>query len=98
MQCQYCASELQPNATECKQCGALRVVRRTTLGVFVGWAGMVVGITWIMLLVPLTFLPFLGYDMGSYPWITLIVGALTTAALLWYSRTTMHVMWVRPGE
>ena len=76
MQCQYCASDLDPNATECKKCGALRVIRRTTLGVFVGWAGMVVGITWIMLLVPLTFLPFLGYQMGSYPWITLVFGAL----------------------
>jgi sterol desaturase/sphingolipid hydroxylase (fatty acid hydroxylase superfamily) len=98
MQCQYCASEVEPDATECKKCGALRVIRRTTLGVFVGWAGMVVGITWIMLLVPLTFLPFLGYQMGSYPWITLIVGALITAVLLWYSRKTMHFMWVRPGE
>jgi hypothetical protein len=98
MQCQYCASEIEPDATECRQCGALKVVRRTTLGVFVGWAGMVVGITWIMLLVPLTFLPFLGYQMGSYPWITLVVGAMITAALLWYSRTTMHFMWVRPGE
>ncbi|MGB9094467.1 MAG: hypothetical protein WCB93_10155 [Gallionella sp.] len=59
---------------------------------------MVIGISWIMLVVPLTFLPFLGYDMGSFPWISLIVGALIAAALLWYSRTTLHSMWVRPGE
>ncbi|MGA8863130.1 MAG: hypothetical protein WBM09_09265 [Gallionella sp.] len=98
MQCPYCASPLEPNASECKKCGALRVVRRTTLGVFVGWTGMVLGIIWIMLFVPLTFLPFLGYDMGSYPWITLIAGALATAGLLWYSRSTLHAMWVRQGE
>lgn len=98
MQCQYCASEIEPDANECKQCGALRVARRTTIGVFAGWVGMVSGITWIMLLVPVTFLPFLGFKMGSYPWGTLIVGALITAALLWYSRKTVHYMWVRPGE
>ena len=98
MQCPYCASELEPNAVECKKCGASNVIRRTTVGVFVGWAGMVVGIIWIMLFVPLTFLPFLGYDMGSYPWFTLIAGALVTAALLWYSKSTLHSMWIRLGE
>ncbi len=98
MQCPYCASELEPNATECKQCGATMVFRRSTVGVFVGWAGMVVGIIWVMLFVPLTFLPFLGYHMGSYPWITLVVGALATFALLRYSKSTLHAMWVRQGE
>ncbi len=59
---------------------------------------MVAGIIWIMLFIPLTFLPFLGYDMGEYPWITLIAGALSTAALLWYSKSTLHTLWVRSGE
>lgn len=98
MQCPYCASELEPNAVECKQCGASKVTRRTTVGVFVGWAGMVAGIIWIMLVVPLAFLPFLGYDMGSFPWITLVFGALVTAVLLWYSKSTLHSMWIRTGE
>ena len=98
MQCPYCASELEPNAVECKQCEATRVTRRTTVGVFVGWASMVVGIISIMLWVPVVFLPFLGYDMGSYPWITLIVGTLVAVALWWYSKSTLHSIWVRPGE
>jgi len=74
------------------------VFRRTTVGVFAGWVGMVVGVSWIMLVVPLTFLPFLGYNMGSFPWITLIVGALTTAILLWYSKSTLHSMWIRAQD
>ena len=98
MKCPYCASELEPNAVQCKQCGAYMVIRRTTVGVFVGWVGMVVGVSWIMLVVPLTFLPFLGYNMGSFPWITLIFGALTTAILLWYSKSTLHSMWIRAQD
>ena len=98
MKCPYCASELESNAVQCKQCGAYMVFRRTTVGVFAGWVGMVVGVSWIMLVVPLTFLPFLGYNMGSFPWITLIVGALTTAILLWYSKSTLHSMWIRAQD
>ena len=98
MKCPYCASELESNAVQCKQCGAYMVFRRTTVGVFAGWVGMVVGVSWVMLVVPLTFLPFLGYNMGSFPWITLIVGALTTAILLWYSKSTLHSMWIRAQD
>lgn len=98
MQCPNCGSELEPNATECKKCGSTLIVRRTTVGVFVGWAGMVAGFIWIMLFVPMTFLPFLGYDMGSFPWYTLVIGALVTYVLLRYSKKSRHSMWVRPGE
>lgn len=98
MQCPYCASELEPNAAECEQCGASRVTRRTTVGVFVGWAGMVVALIWAMLWVPVTFLPFLGYNMKSYPWITLIIGTVTAAALLWYSKSTLHSKWIRAED
>ena len=74
------------------------VTRRTTVGVFVGWAGMVVAIIWAMLWVPVVFLPFLGYDMKSYPWITLIIGTIIAAALLWYSKSTMQSKWIRAQD
>jgi len=74
------------------------VTRRTTAGVFVGWAGMVVAIIWAILWVPVTFLPFLGYDMKSYPWITLIIGTIVAAALLWYSKSTMQSKWIRAQD
>jgi len=98
MQCPNCGSELEPNATECKQCGSSIILRRTTVGVFVGWLGMVAGIVWIMLFVPMTFLPFLGYNMGSFPWITLVIGAVVTVVLLRYSKKTRHPTWIRRGE
>ena len=98
MQCPYCSSELESDVVECKQCGATKISRRTTVGIFVGWAGMVIGLMWIMLWFPLLFLPFVGYDVRSYPWITLIVGTIIAAALLWYSRSTVHSEWIRPED
>jgi hypothetical protein len=98
MQCPFCASELKPDAITCEKCGALKVAERTTVGVFVGWVGMVIGLIWIMLLVPVLFLPFVGYDMSEYPWITLIAGAIVAAALLWYSKSTLHSRWKRPED
>jgi predicted nucleic acid-binding Zn ribbon protein len=98
MQCPYCNSELEPNTVECKKCGAIRVTRRTTIGVFVGWAGMVVALIWVMLWLPVTFLPFLGYNMGDYPWVTLIIGTIVAAALLWYSKSTLHSQWISRTE
>lgn len=98
MQCPYCNSELEPNAAECNKCGASRVTQRTTIGVFVGWAGMVVALIWAMLWLPVTFLPFLGYNMGDYPWVTLIIGTIVAAALLWYSKSTLHSHWISRTE
>lgn len=98
MQCPLCTSELEPNASECKRCGGAVVMRRTTVGVFVGWLGMVAGIVWVMLFVPMAFLPFLGYNMGTFPWITLVIGALVTVVLLRYSKRTRHPLWIRQGE
>ena len=75
MQCPSVLQNFSSDATRCEQCGALRVIRRTTLGVFVGWAGHVGRYSsGIMLFVPLTFLPFLGHDMDDYPWIALLPG------------------------
>jgi hypothetical protein len=48
-----------------------------------------------MLWVPLLFLPFIGYDLSGYPWITLIAGTTIAAALLWYSKSTVHSQWIR---
>jgi len=97
MQFPFCASELKPDAVACEKCGALKVARRTTIGVFAGWAGMVIALIWVVLWVPLLFLPFIGYDLSEYPWITLIAGTIVAAALLWYSRSTLHSRWIR-GE
>ena len=98
MQCPFCASELKPDAVACEKCGALKVTERTTVGVFVGWVGMVIALIWIMIWVPVLFLPFVGYDMSEYPWVTLIVGTLVAAALLWYSKSTLHSRWKRPED
>jgi predicted nucleic acid-binding Zn ribbon protein len=94
MQCPFCSSELKPDAVSCKKCGAFKVNQRTTVGVFVGWVGMVIGLIWIMMWIPLLFLPFIGYDMSAYPWLTLIVGTIVAAGLLWYSRSTLHSRWI----
>jgi hypothetical protein len=95
MQCPFCASELKPEAVACENCGAVKSTRRTTVGVFVGWAGMVIAIIWIMLWIPLLFLPFTGYELSDYPWLTLIIGTIVAAGLLWYSRSTLHSQWIR---
>ena len=95
MQCPFCAFEITPGAVDCEKCGATKVTRRTTAGVFVGWAGMVIALIWSLLWIPLLFLPFIGYDLSGYPWITLIVGTIMAAALLWYSKSTVHSQWIR---
>ena len=95
MQCPFCASEISPDAVVCEKCGATRVTQRTPAGVYIGWAGMVIAIIWAMLWVPLLFLPFVGYDLSAYPWLTLIVGTIVAAALLWYSKSTVHSQWIR---
>jgi hypothetical protein len=95
MQCPFCASEISPDAIVCEKCGATRVIQRTPVGVYIGWAGMVIAIIWAMLWVPLLFLPFIGYDLSGYPWITLIVGTIVAAGLLRYSKSTVHSQWIR---
>jgi predicted nucleic acid-binding Zn ribbon protein len=98
MQCPFCSSELKTDAATCEKCGAFKVTERTTVGVFVGWVGMVIALIWIMLWVPLLFLPFVGYDMSEYPWLVLFVGTIVAAALLWYSRSTLHSRWKSPED
>jgi hypothetical protein len=98
MQCPFCSSELKSDAVHCGNCGASKVTRRTPFGIFLGWAGMVVGFIWIMIWIPVLFLPFLGYDMSLYPWKTLIVGTIVALGLLWYSRSTGHSEWVNPED
>ena len=95
MQCPFCASELKSEAVTCEKCGAIKVAQRTAAGVYIGWVGMVIALIWIMMWIPLLFLPFIGYDMREYPWLTLIVGTIVAAGLLWYSRSTMHSRWIR---
>jgi hypothetical protein len=98
MQCPFCTTELKPDALACDKCGARRVFRRTTVGVFVGWVGMLMALIWAALFVPLLFLPFLGISLSGYPWITLIVGLILAPGLLWYSKSTLHSLWIRQND
>jgi predicted nucleic acid-binding Zn ribbon protein len=94
MQCPFCGTELKPDGLVCDKCGAIKVYRRTTTGVFVGWVGMVIALIWAAVFVPLLFLPFMGFSLSGYPWIILIVGLVLAPALLWYSRSTLHALWI----
>jgi predicted nucleic acid-binding Zn ribbon protein len=98
MLCPFCAAELESEAVACEKCGAIRVARRTTAGVFVGFVGLVAGLILVALWIPLLFLPFIGYDMGEFPWLTLIVGTAITVGLLWYSKSTLHSEWIRKED
>lgn len=94
MQCPLCSTELKPDALVCDKCGAVKVYRRTTAGVFIGWAGMMIALIWAAVFVPLLFLPFMGFSLGGYPWIILVVGLVLAPGLLWYSRSTLHALWI----
>lgn len=95
MQCPFCASELNPDAVVCEKCGAIKIRQRTTAGVFVGWVGMVIALVLFMWWVPLLFLPIVGFNLNGYPWLTLIIGSVLAAGLIWYSRSTVHSRWIR---
>lgn len=94
MQCPFCSTELKPDALACDKCGAHKVFRRTIVGIFVGWAGMLTAVIWAALFVPLLFLPVLGISLDGYPWITLVIGLILAPALLWYSKSTVHALWI----
>ena len=95
MQCPLCASEISSNAVVCEKCGAAQITQRTSTGVLVGWLGMVTAILWAMFAFPLLILPFTSYSLKGYPLTPLVIGAIITAGLLWYSRSTVHTKWVR---
>lgn len=95
MQCPLCNTEIASNANVCDQCGAIRTYVRTTAGVFVGWFGMVMLLMWAIMFLPLVVFPFIHYSLAGYPWIALLIGAMLTAGLLWYSKSTVHAEWVR---
>ena len=94
MQCPFCSTELNPDALTCDKCGAIKVFRRTTAGVFIGWVGMVIALIWAAVFVPLLFLPFMGFSLSGYPWVILVVGLVLAPGLLWYSRSTLHALWI----
>ncbi|KXS32904.1 MAG: hypothetical protein AWT59_0991 [Candidatus Gallionella acididurans] len=94
MQCSFCSTELKPDALTCDKCGAHKVYRRTTAGIFVGWVGMLIALIWAALFVPLLFLPFMGISLGGYPWAALVIGLILAPALLWYSKSTVHALWI----
>ena len=93
MQCPICATELSPDAVNCEKCGATRVTQRTPAGVIVGWLGMVTGLLWIMMAVPLLVLPFTDHGIGGYPWPVFVAGGVLAAGLLRYSKSTVHAKW-----
>lgn len=94
MQCPFCSTELKPDSVVCEQCGAIKMRQRTTLGVFAGWTGMVIGLVLLMWWVPLLLIPFVGLNLSGYPWITLILGSILAAGLIWYSKSTVHFKWI----
>ena len=95
MQCPLCNAEVGSNVGVCDHCGAIRVYVRTTLGVMVGWFGMVMLLLWAIMALPLVVFPFIHYSLAGYPWLALVIGAMLTAGLLWYSKSTVHAEWVR---
>jgi hypothetical protein len=98
MKCSLCEADIESNAIVCGNCGARKTIKRSTVGVFVGWVGMVIALIWLMLGIPLIILAFLGYSLHDFPWITLVVGTLISAALLWYSKSTEHAQWIHREE
>jgi hypothetical protein len=95
MQCPICNSEIDPGARECGQCGATRIYVRSAVGVFVGWVAMMLLLLWGILALPLVVFPVIHYSLAGYPWVALVVGAILTAGLFWYSKSTLHEEWVR---
>jgi hypothetical protein len=95
MLCPLCASEIKPTAIVCEKCGARRVTQRTPVGIFAGWAGIVLAIVWAPLLAGVVILPFTDRGLNDFPWLTLIAGMLVAAGLFWYSKSTIHSKWIR---
>ena len=97
MKCPYCSTELDKNIYACAACGARQVVRRTKLGVFMGWAGIVLTFNVALAWLPLPVMFVAGFDFHRIPWqlSALVISATIAAAgLLWYSHTTRHLEWV----
>ena len=99
MQCPVCRAEIDSNGDVCGHCGAVRVYVRTAVGVLVGWFGMVLLLLWVIMVLPLVVFPFINYSLAGYPWLALVIGAMLTAGLFWYSKSTVHEEWVpqNPG-
>ena len=79
----------------------MRILRRTTRGVVAGWLGIVMTTLVALAWIPLPFMLLMGFDIRNIPWqmaITLIVATIITVALLWYSRSTQHLEWIRRSE
>jgi hypothetical protein len=95
MQCPICSTEIGNEAVDCAKCGATRITRRSSVGVLVGWLGMLVAICWGMIWLFLLALLVFGHDLNGFPWSTLILGTVVAAGLLLYSKSTIKAHWVR---
>lgn len=95
MKCPVCNAAISGDAVVCNSCGAIKTTQRTNLGIFVGWVGMTIAILWAMLWSGLLILPFTQHGLNEFPWLTLIIGTVIAAGMLWYSRQTRHTVWVR---
>ena len=80
MQCPLCAAEIGDDVVACDRCGATRVTRRTPAGIVVGWLGMTLALLMVMMFAFLVALPFFGISLAGFPWPTLIIGTLISAA------------------
>jgi hypothetical protein len=101
MKCPYCSTELENGAVACPSCNAMQVVRRTPIGVLVGWLAIILGVQVALAWIPLPFLFILGFNMKSIPWqlvVMVIVATFATAGMFWYSGKTKHLEWIPPRD
>jgi hypothetical protein len=99
--CPSCSAELENGAVACPSCNAMQVVRRTPLGVVVGWLAIILGVQVALALIPVPFLMIAGFNMKSIPWqvtVMVIVAAFITAGMFWYSDKTKHLEWIPPRD
>lgn len=101
MKCPYCSAEIGDNAVICESCHAQQVVRRSTMGVVIGWLAIVLGVQVALAWIPLPFMMMLGFNMKSIPWqlfVILIVATFVMAGMFWYSKSTKHLEWIPPRD
>jgi hypothetical protein len=101
MKCPYCSAEIGDNAVICKSCHAQQVVRRTTMGVVVGWLAIILAVQVALAWIPLPFMVLFGFNIKTIPWqlgVILVVATLVNAGMFWYSKSTRHLEWIPPRD
>jgi len=95
MHCPICSTEMQPDSISCEACGATRLTQRTSMGVLVGWLGLILLLLALMMAIILLALVIFGHDLTGFPWSAQISGFIIAGGMLYYSKSTLHATWVR---